>query len=211
MEKNEYYERIPHVEDQFFTTNEEAHIVLEALIDYHGHVENRFPDKLKDLVYIKAKEAIVPVDEDREFVHHFLRYCRNLLSAGEDEDRVNKYLDLFAGKSARLVQWSFWSHERLPQHLEDTISDPSELLAYAVDVVKGRVPEHLESVFHNDIHYAVRYAFDVIRGFAPVKLPDHLHNAVVLESFKDPDDYDIKNYMKASESDPNKTGNYSDN
>jgi hypothetical protein len=69
------------------------------------------------------------------------------------------------------------------------------------------VPVAFADVFLKDVHSATAYAFEVIRGFAPVKLPDTLHNFVIMESFKNPNDYQIKIYMKASESDPNKTGN----
>jgi hypothetical protein len=208
MQKNEYCESIPQAEELFLNSNEDAVDILYALIGYHEQIGFDLSPELQNLLYVKAQEAIVPADEHMSHVSTFLRYCHNLQV---EDDRVSKYLDLFAGKSEKLVRWAIWSGERLPKHLEDTIDSPYDLLRYATDVVRGRIPEHLENVFHKDIHVATQYAFDVIRGFAPCRLPDHLHNAVIMESFKDPDNYDIKNYMKASESDPNKTGNFSNN
>lgn len=206
MQKNEYYESIPQAEELFLNSNEDAADILCALIRYHEQIEVDLSPELQNLLYVKAQTAIVPADEHMEYVNTFLRYCHNLQV---EDDRVSRYLDLFAGKSEKLVRWAMWSGERLPKHLEDTIDSPYDLLRYATDVVRGRVPDHLENVFHKDISIATQYAFDVIRGFAPCKLPDHLHNAVIMESFKDPDNCYVKNYMKASESDPNKAGNFS--
>jgi hypothetical protein len=214
MQGNEYFERIPQAEELFFSSRESDHVVLDALMDYHETV-GEISDELKNLIYEKAKKIIPSADQNCGYVHDFLIYCSHDFHVRGDRRRqfhqdvedVSRYIDLFAGKSDRLLRWAKWKGERLPSHLEDTIDDPDALLEYAVEVVKGRVPEHLENVFHKDVHVATRYAFAVIRGFAPCKLPDHLHNAVILESFKNPDDREIKNYMMASESDPNKVGN----
>jgi hypothetical protein len=205
---NEYEERIPQVEALFLTTKEKPGILLKALTDYENMVSNNgFPQELKDLIYEKAKEYIPTASENDDIVQDFLHTVHNT----DDKELAQKYLDLFAGKSSILVQYSKWNRTRLPTHLEDSINDPGELLTYATEIVKGRLPSHLEDVFHKDVDYAIQYAFEVIRGFAPVKLPDNLHNFIVMESFANPDNHYIKNYMNASENDPNKTGNYKDN
>ena len=208
MEKNEHEGRMPEqVEALFYNTKESAEEILINLTCYHDRIDS-LPENLENLLYEKAKECIPNADENRAFVHDFLKYCwYGVANHGDTSEKAQKYIDLFKGKSARLVQWAIWTKSRLPDYLEDSISDPSQLLDYAKEVVRGRVPSHLEDVFLKDVHSATTYAFEVIRGFAPVKLPDALHNFVIMESFKDPNDYQIKIYMKASESDPNKTGN----
>jgi hypothetical protein len=208
MEKNEYEGRMPEqVEALFFNTKESAEEILINLTSYHCQIGS-LPENLENLLYEKAKECIPNAQESLSFVHDLLAYCwHNLAHYGDTPEKAQKYIDLFKGKSAKLVQWALWTKTRLPDYLEDSIDDPSQLLDYAKEVVRGRVPSHLEDVFLKDVHSATEYAFEVIRGFAPVRLPDALHNFVIMESFKNPSDYQIKVYMKASESDPNKTGN----
>lgn len=221
MEKNEYEGRLPaEVENLFFTTKEEPWEVLVSLTNYHDRIDQNLPENLENLLYEKAKQAIPNADQNLTFIHDFLAYLRNRSvyeDANYDEhftdeslSMIQKYVDLYKGKSQRLVQWAKWTNKRLPAHLEDSIDDPREMLDYAKEVVRGRVPSHLEDVFFKDVGTATQYAFDVIRGFAPVKLPDALHNFVIMESYKNTDDYRIKTYMKASESDPNKTNNSED-
>lgn len=96
---------------------------------------------------------------------------------------------------------------RLPKHLEDTISEPRYTFMYALEVLRGRLPRHLEDVFFKDTHYAAKYAFEVIRGFSSVRLPDELHSFMVMKSFENPEDEDIRTYMDATDNDPNKMGN----
>lgn len=98
---------------------------------------------------------------------------------------------------------------RLPEHLEDTMGEGEAKYAflYAKEVLRGRLPRHLEDVFFKDVHHAAKYAFEVIRGFSSVKLPDELHAFMVMKSFENPEDEDIRAYMDASESDPSKVGN----
>lgn len=209
MDKNEYTFRMPEeIENLFFTTKEDAEEVLINLTEYHRQIDEPLPENLENLLYEKAKETIPKAEENLSFVYDFLGYCFRGVSCADNTESFQKYIDLYKGKSTHLVQWAKWTNKRLPTHLEDSIDDPQELLDYAKEVVKGRVPSHLEDVFFKDVHVATQYAFDVIRGFAPVKLPDALHNFVIMESYKNTDDYQIKTYMKASESDPNKTGNY---
>jgi len=96
---------------------------------------------------------------------------------------------------------------RLPEHLEDTIGEPKWAYFYAKEVLLGRLPRHLEDVFFKDTVYAAKYAFEVIRGFSPVKLPDELHAFMVMKSFEDPEDEDVRDYILASENSPDKVGN----
>jgi len=203
MEKNEYSESNPEIEKLFFSTNEPAEDVLVALISYNDMVSD-MRQELKDLLYDKAVICIPPANQNLTYVQEYKAYCYRLWI---DDTLEQKYIDLFKGKSGCLGDWAGMTDERLPDYLEDSIDDPDVLLDYSKRVLRGRLPSHLEDVFFKDVRVATEYAFEVIRGFAPVKLPDALHNFVIAESFRNPDDRRIKTYMKACESDPNKTGN----
>lgn len=213
MANNEYEGRLPaEIENIFFTTKESSKEVLAHLTEYHNQIDQPLPENLENLLYEKAKEVIPATAENDYVVHQFLRYCWNRHHSQYEDNHQSiaddqKYIDLYKGKSNQLVHWALWTKTRLPDYLEDSIDDPSALLSYATQVLRGRLPSHLEDVFIKDVNVATQYAFDVIRGFAPVKLPDSLHSFVILESYKDPNNAQIKVYIKASESDPNKTGN----
>lgn len=124
------------------------------------------------------------------------------------EDDIS-LLDHLKGDSKCLYHWASWTGRRLPSHLEDSIDDPYYALKYATDVVRGRLPDHLEKVFFKSAQHASEYAFEVIRGFSPIRLPDDLHNFMVMKSFEDPNDSSVKEYMEACDDDPNKGGNHS--
>ena len=96
---------------------------------------------------------------------------------------------------------------RLPQNLEITIREPRYAFLYAREVLCGRLPAEMESVFFGDPYHAAKYAFEVIRGFSSCKLPEALHSMMIMASFEDPENDHIKMYLQASESDPSKFGN----
>lgn len=115
-----------------------------------------------------------------------------------------KLYDAMAGNNDALLKLARMEGKRLPKHLEDTLNDPPTCLTYAKEILKGRLPEHLEMVFLKDYRYAYRYAFDVIRGFATVQLPGELHSLMLMKSFENPNDHQIKEYISACEG-PEKT------
>jgi hypothetical protein len=126
----------------------------------------------------------------------------------------NRHLELpeeleneLSGDSRFLVNLATLRERRLPVHLEDTIDEPGWAYSYAKEVLHGRLPSHLEKVFFKNSRYASKYAFDIIRGFSSVRLPEDLHSFMIMKSFENPDDEDIKIYIKASESDPSKMNN----
>jgi hypothetical protein len=133
-----------------------------------------------------------------------ITYIRSLRSKECEIDP--DLISTLAGDSKNLYRLSK-STGRLPANLEDTISDPRWAFMYAKEVLLGRLPRHLEDVFFKDTAYAAKYAFEVIRGFSPVKLPDELHAFMVMKSFEDPEDEDIRDYILASENSPDKVGN----
>ena len=118
------------------------------------------------------------------------------------------------GTSGLLFSWANHLKKRLDGDLENALDDGTPSCTrwcyrYAKEVLRGRLPEHLEEVFskYDDPYHASKYAFDVIRGFAPCRLPDDIHTYMVMKSFQDPDNEHIKTYMDASESNPDVVGN----
>lgn len=192
MKKTGYIGRLPaDVENIFFKTKkEDPQTVAENLADYSGRAGRVSPELESLLIKFPAQ------------IYYYYRNTRGT------NGRVSEVLEnAMSGSSQYLCLYAQGLNERLPKHLEDTISEPRYLYEYARTVLRGRAPEHLEQCFFKDIRFAAKYAFDVIRGFASVKLPEALHNFVVMKSFETPDDYSVKAYIEASESDPNRIGN----
>lgn len=132
---------------------------------------------------------------------HYIRAVHN--RAGEYGEGL---LGILAGDSRNLYRVSK-DLGRLPEELERTIGEPRYAFLYAKEVLRGRLPLEMESVFFGDAYHAAKYAFEVIRGFAPVRLPEELHTFMVMKSFEEPDNEHIRTYMEAAESDPNRVGN----
>lgn len=192
IKKTGYTGRLPaDVENVFFKTKkEDPHTVAVNLADYSLRAGRVSPE---------LEALLVSFPDQIYFYYRNTRGTNNRLS-----ERLENAL---SGDSKNLCLYAQALNERLPKHLEDTITEPRYLYEYARTVLRGRAPEHLEQCFFKDIRYASKYAFDVIRGFASVKLPEALHNFVVMKSFETPDDYCVKAYIEASESDPNRIGN----
>ncbi|NDD54243.1 hypothetical protein EBZ39_10280 [bacterium] len=133
------------------------------------------------------------------------------------EQEVNPALvQALKGNSSLLFSWAHHTKKRLDEDLENALDDGTPQCArwcyrYAKEVLKGKLPEHLEEVFskYDDSYHASKYAFDVIRGFAPCRLSDNLHTYMVMKSFQNPNVEHIKVYMDASESNPELVGNSS--
>jgi hypothetical protein len=184
--------RLPRDREQVFFTvkKEEPQQVAMNLAQYcchFGKIEEEFENLLK-----ACPDAV-------------LTYARTANNMGFEFS--SDLEDSLKGKSSQLYSLACMRGCRLPARLEDTIEHPYFALHYATEVLKGRLPPHLETVFFKDARVASQYAFEVIRGFAPVRLPDELHSFMIMESFANPNDRNIKIYMEASESDPNKIGN----
>jgi len=178
------------IERVFFTTKRESPSEIASCVARYamfvGLLEPEF-------------EALLAPNHDS--IVAYVRYMRNIRVG-----YLPAVVDELAGDSRCLCRVA-QSTGRLPQHLEDTIDDPRYALEYATEVLKGRLPRHLEDVFFKDSYYAAKYAFEVIRGFSSVRLPEELHTFMVMKSFENPEDDDIRTYMEATESDPNKMGN----
>lgn len=190
---NSITSRLPADREQiFFDTKKENSEDVSAYVAQYGVRVGRLDRPLENLILAGNPQNL-------------FSYCTSLHRRNEE---VPAYLiDNFKGKSGFLYKWAQYANSRLPQHLEDSLCEARFCFMYAREVLRGRLPSHLEKVFFTDPSYAVKYAFEVIRGYAPVKLPEELHSFLVLKSFEQPDNSEIKSYMEASESDPNKTDN----
>lgn len=199
--RNEYLLEPEQLEDLFLSSKEPAEVILDVLCKY-ANLTNLSP-KLKDLVYVLSKEVIPDSPESLRIVLDVFHYLDFL-----DKEKQLEYLNLFKGKSYHLVDWAR-RNGRLPKNLEDSLDNPPDLVDYAVWVLKGRLPEHLEEHLHKNVFFAIKYGIEVMRNFSSPRLPESLHNLVIMKSFENPDDDLIKNYVKASENDPSKLNNFS--
>lgn len=202
-----------HIEQIFFKTSERAEDLVCNLVEYSSFFNtSRLSQNLEELLVNTVEKFCSTANQNDAVSYTAMRKYVEYLSRLKNihTDPSERMVDALKGWDIFLLQWAKEIEKRLPQHLEDSLSNPNYLLKYAVEVLKGRLPEHLENLFYKDVHVATEYAFEVIRGFAPVKLPEHLHNFVVMKSFEHPHDRTIKAYMMASESDPNKIDNYSE-
>jgi hypothetical protein len=142
---------------------------------------------------------------------HYIKIVHNLgQEVNQDLVRALK------GSSSFIFSWAHHTKMRLDEDLENALDDgtrscPRWCYRYAKEVLKGKLPEHLEEVFskYDDSYHASKYAFDVIRGFAPCRLSDNLHTYMVMKSFQNTNVEHIKVYMEASESNPSLVGNSS--
>lgn len=132
-----------------------------------------------------------------------------------DHDKILKYFQILGRHNKELPVWMMdelkgdslnlynlakgYIRGRLPEHLENSMDDPGVLYEYARNVLQSRLPEHLETVFLKDHRYAIRYAFEVVRAWSSVRLPDQLHSMLVMKSFENPNDNEIKRYVKETE------------
>lgn len=108
-----------------------------------------------------------------------------------------RYLRAMVGHDGHFVKLATqYLNGRLPDYLEESISSPEVALNYARHVVKGRLPAKVEEALQNDHRYAVKYAFEVIRGMADPRLPDTIHAFVVMKSFENPHDGEIRRYIQ---------------
>lgn len=180
-------------EEVFFKDKSDPHHLACHVLSYSRYVGKPLGERLEQL--LKPNKGAL------------LSYLREMDERGNDMPQ--SLIDEMKGCSCQLYQWAKHTEKRLPKHLEDSIDDPQYALDYSTDVLRGRLPEHLEKIFFKSAEHASQYAFEVIRGFSPIKLPDDLHAFMVMKSFETPNNRYIKEYMEASEDDPNKMGNHS--
>lgn len=193
MKKMGHIERLPRDREQvFFTTKKEDPNMVAHNLAQYCWVVGKIDENLESLLKANCSAVI-----------EYARMCHHR-GHGEISDDLKNSLK---NNSGALYQLAEMYGKRLPKELEDCFDQPMWAFQYAKNVLCGRLPAHLENVFFKNTQYASRYAFEVIRGFAPVKLPDDLHSFMIMKSFENPDDDYIKEYMEASESDPNKIGN----
>lgn len=180
----------PESEGVFFRTKKEDPICVANCVARYSHWAGRLPEF----------EHLLRCSKD-----NVLLYARSVHN--KEQEVPSEILSWLSGDSRCLYRWASFVGSRLPVELEDTISEAKYAFLYAKDVLRGRLPSHLEEALFGDSYHAAKYAFEVIRGFAPCRLPESLHNMMVMKSFEDPDSDHIKKYLRASESDPNRVGN----
>jgi hypothetical protein len=183
--------RLPADREQvFFKTKKERPEELAACVASYAHRVGKLDEPLEEL--LKANHDMV------------ISYAETLM--GRDQEVPQNLMDSLAGDSRNLYRLGKIVG-RLPEYLESTISEPRFAFMYSKEVLCGRLPSKQEDVFFGSEYYAAKYAFEVIRGFAPVRLPEGLHAFMVMKSFENPGNDDIRAYMEASDSDPNRVGN----
>lgn len=179
--------RLPvEMENRVFSTQSALNVFNYIKIHHLGLVEGHLKECL-----VGSTTAIV------EYMKYLRSYGLKL---------PNDLRDCLAGDNGSMLAWSR-IYGRLPSHLEETLSDPPVCLDYAVSVLHGRLPLSAEACLLNDHKVAVDYAFKVIRGFAPCRLPEEIHASIIMKSFEFTDDPQIKRYVAACDSDPNRMGN----
>ena len=184
------YRLPPDRESVFFSTKKDSPKEVAACVAKYAGWAGRLGAELEALL-VHDRDSVVD-------------YIPRVVGKGQE---VSGFLmDSLAGDSRNLLRAAKYVG-RLPDHLERAISEPRYAFLYAKDVLRGRLPRHLEDVFFKDAFWAAKYAFEVIRGFASVRLPEELHTFMVMKSFQDPNNEYIRTYMEASESDPNRVGN----
>jgi hypothetical protein len=180
--------RLPEDREEVFFTSKESDIKIAVnLVDYSMRV-GPMPPRFEKLLLGKPELVV--------------RYA-HILQTRYETNLSEELADSLLGNSKELVAYA-GVVGRLPKHLEDSLREPRYCLSYAKNILESRLPKHLEDVFLGDAYYSSQYALKVIRGFASARLPDSLHNFMVMKSFEDPGDEDIKEYMEAAASDPNK-------
>jgi hypothetical protein len=69
--------------------------------------------------------------------------------------------------------------------------DEKDFVSYCQNCFKGRAPEEVDEVIVGETDILLKYATDVLHG----RLPGPLHSAMVMKSFEDPDDQNLRQYV----------------
>lgn len=69
---------------------------------------------------------------------------------------------------------------------------PYYAVLYAINKIKGRLPEDLERILASDPDACLLYARKVVGG----RLPDHLHNALLLGNWEGEDKETVAEYLR---------------
>jgi hypothetical protein len=174
--------RLPkHIEDRLFCS------------DAHANARN----------FVQYATAVGPIEELEHILlfqggsDHIFQYEKILKN--NKRELSQSMIDTFSGDNSALLKFARSTGKRLPKHLEDTLDDPLTCLSYAQDVLKHRLPEHLELVFMKDHVLAYRYSMAVVRGMSSPRLPEELHAFMLMKSFENPNDNQIKDYINNCE------------
>lgn len=210
----------PELEEKIFNSEDEGTrtLIAECLVKYSRECSNLLEEPLlsrlkwnSSALVTYAKNTRGRTDIPQHLIDSLAGSSRLLLDMAQNyfRDRLPEHLERTISEPAVCMEYCpFFKGERLPSYLEEVLSKNAELLVkYAKEVVRGRLPEHIEESLMGNHVMASRYAFEVIRGFAPVRLPEALHNMMMMMSYSNPDDPYIKRYTDACDSDPNRMKN----
>lgn len=197
--KGSYYSRtsalrIPEMEQDILLSGRfDPKVVAESVVQYAEFV-GKLPVELENLLMGHGEQI--------------LKYA--VIIGNCDKQKISDdLLNSLAGDSHSLCEYArLHLKKRLPAHLEKTMSDPKYILNYAKYVVKTRLPEEMENHFAKDCRLASQYAFEIIRGFASVRLPEVVHSAMILQSYSNPNDHLIKQYVTECDKDTTVSGSW---
>lgn len=168
---------------------------------HHGRLPERLERKIVDSSSLAEYASRVgPLEPHLEDVilqdgNATMSYIDTLHS--NQREISDRYLRAMVGHDGHFVKLANGIlNGRLPDYLEESITSPEVALNYARHVVRGRLPEKVELALQNDHRYAVKYAFEIIRGMADPRLPDSIHAFVVMKSFENPHDGEIRRYIQ---------------
>lgn len=201
MRQRWHGERLPADREQvFFKCKDKNPLMVSSHLAEYASFVGKVDESLEKLLLVEHQ--------------NILKYIKIVHSREQEVNPDLVQALKMKGGSGYLFSWASHIKKRLDEDLENALDDgttncPRWCYRYAKEVLRGRLPAHLEEVFskYDDAYHASKYAFDVIRGFAPCRLPDDIHTYMVMKSFQDPDNDHIKTYMDASESNPDHVGN----
>lgn len=168
---------------------------------HHGRLPDRLERKIDNPISLAEYSTRVgPLEPHLEEVilqdgDSVMRYINTLV--GHQREISEKFLRALVGKDEHFVTLATGVlRRRLPDYLEESISNPEVALNYARHVLKGRLPAKIEEVLQKSHRCAVKYAFEIVRGMASPRLPDSIHAFVVMKSFEEPHDGEIRRYIQ---------------
>ena len=140
----------------------------------------------------RNKKLLEIVKKDKKTLLDYIKKLKY-----REKEIPDHVLQVFKGYGEYLSRISEVMQKRLPLDIENSWKGAEDkFVNYVCSYVQEPVSEELaESVLASNPHACVRYAYNVIRGFSSPKLSEFLHNAVIMSSFADPSNREIKKYV----------------
>lgn len=140
----------------------------------------------------RNKKLLEIVKKDKKTLLDYIKKLKY-----REKEIPDHVLQVFKGDGECLSTISEVMQKRLPLDIENSWKGAEDkFVNYVCRYVQEPVSEELaESVLASNPHACVRYAYNVVRGFSSPKLSEFLHNAVIMSSFADPSNREIKKYV----------------